>query len=423
MPLLEPLKESKPKSCDTFVVLGDKTKDGFVIFGKNSDRPQNEIQEVIYEPAKDYSSDSKLQCTYIEIDQVAHTHAVILSKPSWMWGAEMGSNEHGVCIGNEAVWTKINADASEKLLGMDLVRLGLERSKSASEALDVITSLLEAHGQGGPCSDTDEGFCYHNSFLIADPKEAWILETAESLWAAEKVTSGYRNISNCLSIGSKMDRESADLREKAKELGFWAEGAEFSFKEVFGKDDDCSRLVAGEKLLEFPSADFTLTSMFEVLRDKESNICRGIEDGFPTQGSMVSVLVGGDASRPHCHWLTGTPDPAQSVFKPFIFTPNVKISPFIQSPKIEDDPAKHLPRFQASPRFGRAVDRSHLLYRRHALALKAGGELFRGTLKEVESTCVAETEAFLNSFSADRLQEVDDLFKDCVDSELKFYAK
>ncbi len=65
-----------------------------------------------------------LQCTYIEIDQAAHTHAVVLSKPAWMWGAEMGANEHGVCIGNEAVWTKVNSpnDAQEKLLGMDLLR-------------------------------------------------------------------------------------------------------------------------------------------------------------------------------------------------------------------------------------------------------------------------------------------------------------
>ena len=53
-----------------------------------------------------------------------HTHAVVLSKPVWMWGAEMGANEHGVCIGNKAVWTKVNSanDAEEKLIGMDLVR-------------------------------------------------------------------------------------------------------------------------------------------------------------------------------------------------------------------------------------------------------------------------------------------------------------
>lgn len=65
-----------------------------------------------------------LQCTYIEVEQVSKTHAVILSRPSWLWGAEMGANEHGVCIGNEAVWTKEPVGAGEALLGMDLLRCG-----------------------------------------------------------------------------------------------------------------------------------------------------------------------------------------------------------------------------------------------------------------------------------------------------------
>lgn len=63
-----------------------------------------------------------MQCTYIEIEQVPKTHAVALSRPSWLWGAEMGANEHGVCIANEAVVTREPASESEALLGMDLVR-------------------------------------------------------------------------------------------------------------------------------------------------------------------------------------------------------------------------------------------------------------------------------------------------------------
>ena len=36
-----------PKSCDTFVVMPSHTKNDVVLFGKNSDRPQHEVQEVV----------------------------------------------------------------------------------------------------------------------------------------------------------------------------------------------------------------------------------------------------------------------------------------------------------------------------------------------------------------------------------------
>lgn len=46
--LFTKLKMVSPRSCDTFVVLPPLTKKGVVIFGKNSDRPQNEVQEVVF---------------------------------------------------------------------------------------------------------------------------------------------------------------------------------------------------------------------------------------------------------------------------------------------------------------------------------------------------------------------------------------
>ena len=110
--------------CDTFVALSDTTPGREVIFGKNSDRPKGEIQDIVAFPAQNYSSSAVVQCTYLQIPQAKHTFAVVLSKPRWMWGAEMGSNEQGVVIGNEAVWTT-QPYSDTGLLGMDLVRLGL----------------------------------------------------------------------------------------------------------------------------------------------------------------------------------------------------------------------------------------------------------------------------------------------------------
>lgn len=55
----------------------------------------------------------------------------------------------------------------------------------------MITGLLELHGQGGQCREAPEApepFSYHSTFLLADRQEAWVLETAGRLWAAQQVT-------------------------------------------------------------------------------------------------------------------------------------------------------------------------------------------------------------------------------------------
>ena len=147
--------------CDTFVIRGSAG----TLLAKNSDRDPNEAQLWEWTPPADHEPGATLRTTYVDLPQVPHTHATVLSRPWWMWGAEMGANEHGVAIGNEAVFTKERTSLEPGLVGMDLLRLALERATSARDAVEVIVALLEEHGQSGPCSVEHRRFTYHLSLI------------------------------------------------------------------------------------------------------------------------------------------------------------------------------------------------------------------------------------------------------------------
>jgi secernin len=123
--------------CDTIVALPDATADRLLLFGKNSDRERNEAQAVEFMPRAEHAAGTDVACTYIAIPQAPHTHAALLCRPFWMWGAEMGANEHGVVIGNEAVHARMPPQEEPALTGMDLLRLALERATTATEAVEV----------------------------------------------------------------------------------------------------------------------------------------------------------------------------------------------------------------------------------------------------------------------------------------------
>ena len=182
--------------CDTFVALPQASADGSVILAKNSDREPDEAHELRLAPARENPPGGSLACTYIVIPQARRTHRVLLAKPYWIWGAEMGVNEHGVVIGNEAVFTKTVRKADDGLLGMDLLRLGLERAESAAEAVDVITGLLHRHGQGGNAGHRHK-MRYDNSYLVADRTGALVLETIGREWVLRAVERS-ASISNAL---------------------------------------------------------------------------------------------------------------------------------------------------------------------------------------------------------------------------------
>ncbi len=112
--------------CDTVVATGEATLDGSVILAKNSDREPNEVQLLHHVPARSFSTLRSYSGTYLKIPQSARTAEVLLSRPAWMWGCEMGANAAGLTIGNEAVFTR-EPYSKTGLTGMDLLRLALER--------------------------------------------------------------------------------------------------------------------------------------------------------------------------------------------------------------------------------------------------------------------------------------------------------
>lgn len=311
--------------CDTFVALPSATSDGSIIFGKNSDREPNEAQALEFIPPKKYGKEAELRATYITIPQAAETNAVLLCRPFWMWGAEIGANHKGVVIGNEAVWSKMPLNKKGGLTGMDLLRLALERGGTAQEAIRVIVKMLADFGQGGICGYHDKKMVYHNSYIVTDPQEAWVLETAAHLWAARRVKD-IASISNGFTICEEFDLHHPDLIPTfhfARTYSDW-------FYTTFSasRKRQCRSL----DLLKERSGAIDVPHAFRILRDHEgeeyrpdrhflgNRICAHAANPLArkstqTTSSLVAHLKPGDLTL----WVTGTSAPCTGIFKPVWF--------------------------------------------------------------------------------------------------------
>ena len=150
---------------------------------------------------------------YLEIDDCA-AGAILIARPVWLWGAEHGVNEHGLAVGNEKIHTvREPAGDAPALLGMDLVRLALERARSAECAVETLTSLIERHGQGG-VADKTSGEAYFSSYLVADASGSYIIETSARTWVVKRADRRAA-ISNRLSVGRDFVASSADVEAGA----------------------------------------------------------------------------------------------------------------------------------------------------------------------------------------------------------------
>lgn len=325
--------------CDTFVILPEFTADSSVIFGKNSDREPNEAQALEYYPATQYQPGATVRCTYREIPQARETHGVLLSRPFWMWGAEIGANEKGVTIGNEAVFTKMPLErGTDKLTGMDLLRLALERSDTAQNAVDTIVRLLADVGQGGICGYTDKKLAYHNSYIIADPGEAWVLETAGPIWAAKRV-SEYYSISNGLTIGEDYDEAHPEIISTARQKGWLKKGETFHFANAYSDwfyttFSACkTRRARSGALAAQKNGSASVADAFAILRDHGAtepyrpdkhffmkHVCSHAANSLSRHAAQSTASwVAHLKPELQTFWATGTSAPCTGIFKPIWF--------------------------------------------------------------------------------------------------------
>lgn len=331
--------------CDTFVALGAATPNGAPLFGKNSDREPFEAQGLEWAPGQVHDAHSRVYATYLSLPQVARTQGVVLSRPYWMWGAEMGLNESGVVAGNEAVFTRPAADRRRQrergaappagLLGMDVVRLCLERATTAEAAATLACELVETHGQGGEAGHRVRNFDYDNSFLFADHEAAWTVETAGSAWVRRRVEGIYA-ISNRLRIREDWQFASAHITAYARDAGLSPGRGRLDFARTF-RDRVYEAAALGkrrrrrvEELLAAGRGALTAGFAFEVLRDhgrggpapQRAQVCAHASwlphrRAAQTTGSLVVDF--GQATDDHSavpFWATATGAPCCSLFKP-----------------------------------------------------------------------------------------------------------
>ncbi|MBK5287294.1 MAG: C69 family dipeptidase [Acidimicrobiia bacterium] len=298
--------------CDTMVVVRPQG----LLFAKNSGRDPNEAQFLCWQPRAVHEPGSRLRCTWMEIDQAAQTHAVLLSRPFWMWGAEMGANEHGVTIGNEAVFTK-EAYAKVGLTGMDLLRLALERAATAEQGVATIVELLERYGQGGGCGHERRGASYHNSFIVADRGEAYVLETAGAKWAVEQVTEGARSISNGLTIPGFADRYAEPIHTHFSRCRTRRAITESGAGRATGPGDLMAVLRDHGTGGLAPHYDVTTGALGPCMH------AGGTIAASQTAASWVADL-GSDGDR---HWATATAAPCTGIFKPVRVTEPLDLGP------------------------------------------------------------------------------------------------
>ena len=329
--------------CDTLVLHNSAGTP--VLFGKNSDRSPEEPQALVQILSR--TPNTALIREGVEFSDKGY--GMLLSKPSWMRGGEMGINGKALAIGNEAVFSRFKPD-EQGILGMDILRAALSACETAKEAVDFITSFVEKYPQGGNGAYKGK-LIYNNSFLASDPTEAYIIETAGNRWAwrkamvADAISNMYCIEDDYKRLDAQTRKEIAPVNERAAcsdeadpgrkgQRGSWKKHVEDGKYLLFTKGEQrrSTSLAGLMRMVAKVSASEGYTQALEpllsVLRSHEGapkpgpfsgrmkNLCihPGLLPKSATTASMAVEYAPGGAIV----WYTDSSYPCVSLYKPAI---------------------------------------------------------------------------------------------------------
>jgi dipeptidase len=315
--------------CDLLVARGRAKGNGRTVFGHSNHRPTGEPQRLVQLAGRRLAPGEMVQTQHLQLPQARETYAVLGSQPEGFWGLPHGVNEHQLAVGC-ATWTSRLGRAEPGLTGPDLVRLALERCRTARQALDLMTGLISRHGQGDSAGQPTDSV-----FLLADPSEAIALEAAANGWVVQEVLEA-RAASDVALVRQDWDRIAPGLAEHVISLGWWqADGSKLDFAgslsaQPTGQASALRRWGRATVLLEQQSGHLDSARVRRILADHyegtrfEADPARGVGEPVPlcrhglarqrqaTAASLVVELGGATGSRT---WFAFGP-PCVSVYFP-----------------------------------------------------------------------------------------------------------
>ncbi|MDD3643685.1 MAG: C69 family dipeptidase, partial [Candidatus Krumholzibacteria bacterium] len=227
------LAPSGARGCTSILVTRGASADGSVMITYACDGEFHPIMR--YTPPADHQPGDST-----EIRDWSGAVRGKIAEPAHTWGVVHLMNEHQLVIGETTFTGREELENPEGLLHYwYLMRLALQRARTAREAVETIGALVEEYGY----ASTGE------SISIGDPEEAWLLEIIGkgpgrkgAVWVAVRVPDGYVCAHANQSVIHRFPKDdpknclySPDVVDFAIEKGYYdpASGEPFSFSEAY----------------------------------------------------------------------------------------------------------------------------------------------------------------------------------------------